>query len=151
VQDFRGEALLFPQHAKKEVLGPDVLVAQPLGLFRRERQNPLALVTQGQIDARGDLLPDRRLRLDLFANRFDVGLAAEKPVSQRLVFPQQAQQQMLRLNVRAAKLAGLVPREEDDPAGLFGVAFEHSVCASRRVRCADWARKPLNRPDRGRR
>ena len=142
MQNLGREAFLLPEHAKQEVLGPDVLVAQPFGFFGRKGENPLAFVTQGQIHARGNLLPDRRLRLDLLANRFDVGLAAEKPVSQSLVFPQQTQQQVLRLNVRAAKLAGLVPREEDDPAGLFGVAFEHSVCASRRVRCADRARKP---------
>src|SRR5579862_5766604 len=33
---------------------------------------------------------------------------------------------MLRLDIRAAKLAGLISREEDYPARLFGITFKHN-------------------------
>ena len=42
-----------------------------------------------------------------------------------LVFAQQAEQQVLGLDIRRAKLAGLVSRKEDDAPCLLRVAFEH--------------------------
>src|ERR1019366_3167243 len=45
--------------------------------------------------------------------------------SETFFFAQQAQQQMLGLNIRRAELAGLVPRKEDDAPGFLRVAFKH--------------------------
>ena len=52
LQNLRGKALLFAQQAQQQMFGADVLVAQPLGLFRRIGQHPLALVRERQVDAR---------------------------------------------------------------------------------------------------
>ena len=47
------------------------------------------------------------------------------PARQALALTNQAEQQVLGLDLRAAKLRGLVPGEEQDPAGALRVAFEH--------------------------
>jgi hypothetical protein len=52
-------------------------------------------------------------------------MRAQEAVGQSLVFAQQAQQQVLGLDIRRAKLAGLVPREEDHATRLLCIAFEH--------------------------
>ena len=44
LQNLRGEAFFFAQQAEEQMFGADVLVAQPLGFFRRVGQHPLALV-----------------------------------------------------------------------------------------------------------
>jgi hypothetical protein len=62
---------------------------------------------------------------DLLADGFDRRVRAQEAVGQRLVLAQQAQQQMLGFDIRTAELAGFVPGEKDDPAGLFGITFKH--------------------------
>src|SRR5579864_739480 len=52
-------------------------------------------------------------------------MRAQKAVGQRLVFAQQAQQQVLRLYIRRAELAGLVSCEEDYAPGFLCVPLEH--------------------------
>ena len=125
VQDFGGEALLFAQQAEQQMLGADVLVVQPLGFFRAIGQHALALVAQRQIHRSGNLLADGGVAFDLLADGFDGGVRAQEAVRQRLVFAQQAQQQVLGLDVRAAELAGFVAREEDDPPRLLRISFKH--------------------------
>src|SRR5271157_416872 len=90
-------------------------------------QYPLALITQRKVHRGRDLLPDGGVPLDLFADGFDRGMGAQEAVGERLVFPQQPQQQVLRLNVRRAELAGLVTRKEDDAPGFLRIAFEHNA------------------------
>src|SRR6478735_2628042 len=52
-------------------------------------------------------------------------MRAQKAVGQRLVFTQQTQQQVLRLYIRRAELAGLVSCKEDYAPGFLGVPREH--------------------------
>src|SRR5579864_8081661 len=52
-------------------------------------------------------------------------MRAQKAVGQRLVFAQQAQQQVLRFYIRRAKLAGLVSCKEDYAPGFLCVPLEH--------------------------
>src|SRR5215467_12489790 len=52
-------------------------------------------------------------------------MIAQKAIGQRLVFTQQAQQQVLRLNVRRAELAGLISGEEDDAPCFLCIPLEH--------------------------
>src|SRR6476659_6726216 len=52
-------------------------------------------------------------------------MRAQKAVGQCLVFAQQTQQQVLRLDVRRTKLAGLVSCKEDDAPGFLGIPLEH--------------------------
>src|SRR5690349_15445121 len=74
------------------------------------------------------------MAFDLLSDRLDRGVRAQEPVGQRLVFAQQPEQQVLRLNVRRTELAGLVAREEDHSPGFFRVAFKHLCSLSERPR-----------------
>ena len=127
VQDLGGEALLLAQQAEQQMLGADVLVIQPLRFFGAIGQHALALVAQRQIHRGRDLLANRGVRFDLLADGLDRRVRAQEAVRQRLVLPQQTQQQVLGLDVGTAELAGLVPREKDHAPGLLGIAFKHSL------------------------
>ena len=74
VQDLSRKALLFSEKPQQQVLRPDVLMGKPLRFLRRKRQHLLALVAQRQIDRGRNFFAHGRLRLDLLADRFDVGL-----------------------------------------------------------------------------
>ena len=99
---------------------------EALGFFRGVGEHALALVGEREVDGGRDLLADGGVLLDLLADGFDGGVRAEKAVGERLVFAKKAQQEMFGFDVRRAKLAGLVAREEDHAPRLFCVAFEHA-------------------------
>jgi hypothetical protein len=86
LQQLRSKACLLAKQPQQEVLGADMLVAQPLSLFRRVSQNALALIGQWQIDACGDFLACGCARFDLFADRLDRRMGVKKAVSQTLIF-----------------------------------------------------------------
>ena len=132
MEDLGGEALLFAQQAEQQMFGADVLVREALGLFSGVGEHALAFVRERQVDGGRDLLANGGVAFNLFADGFDRGMRAKKAVGERLVFAQQAEQQMLGLDVRRAELAGLVPREEDDAPRFFCIAFEHD--SSERLR-----------------
>ena len=110
---------------EQQMLGADVLVAQPLGFFRAIGQHALALMAQRQIDRSGNLLADGGVAFDLLADGFDGGVGAQEPVRQRFVLAQQAEQQVLGFDVGTAELAGLVSREEDHSPRLLRITFKH--------------------------
>src|SRR5713226_2008086 len=62
---------------------------------------------------------------DLLPNGIDSGVRSKEAIGQRLVLAEQTEQQMLGFNVRAAELAGFVPREKYYPACFLRVAFKH--------------------------
>ena len=104
---------------------PDVLVPEALGFLGGEIQDALALLAQRHFHGRGDALANGDARFDLLADGLDRAVRAQKAVRQRLVLAHQAEQQMLGLDVRAAVLAGLVPREKDHAPGFLRIAFKH--------------------------
>src|SRR5580704_8553735 len=65
------------------------------------------------------------MSLYLFPYGFNRCMRAKEAIGQRLVFAQQTQQQVLRLDVRRPELACFIPREEDDATCFFRIAFEH--------------------------
>src|SRR5208283_1893971 len=125
VQNFSREALLFAQQPQQQVLGTDVLVREKRGFVGSVCQHTLALAAQGQVHGSGDLLPDGRVTLNLFPDGFDRCMGPKEPIGERLVFAQEAEQQVLRLDVRRTELAGFVACEEDYSPGLFRVPFKH--------------------------
>ena len=131
MQNLSGKAFFFAQQSQKQVLGPNVLMRKTLGFFGGIRQHALAFVAQRKIDGSRDLLADRGVTFDLLPDRFDRGVGAQKAVGQGLIFAQQPEQQMFGLNIRRAKLAGLVPRKEDDAPGFLRVAFKHKPISPR--------------------
>ena len=102
-----------------------MLVAEALRLFRSAVQNALAFGAERHFHGSGDALADGDAGLDLFPDGFDGTLLAEEAVRQGFVLSHQAKQQMLSLDVGAAVLAGLIPREEDDTTRFFRISFEH--------------------------
>src|SRR6266851_4921776 len=121
----RAEALLFAQDAEEQMLGADVLVAEALRFFRRHIKDALALRAERHFDGGRDALANSDAAFDLFAYRFDRALLAQETVGQRLVLAHQAEQQMLGLDVRAAILAGFVPRKKYDASRFLCITFEH--------------------------
>ena len=130
-EDLGGEALLLAQQAEQEVFGADVLVGEALGLLGGVGEHALALVGEREVDRGGDLLADGGVALDLLADGLDRGVRAQEAVGERLVLAQQAEQQVLGLDVRRTELAGLVAGKEDDSSRLLGIAFEHISPSSR--------------------
>src|SRR5579859_2630262 len=107
------------------MLRTHMFVAQSFGLFGSHVQDALALSAQRHFDRGGNALANGDASLNLFSNGFDRTLLAEETVGQGFVFAHQAQQQMLRLNIWAAILAGLVPGKKYDATRLLCIAFEH--------------------------
>src|SRR5467141_2320195 len=124
-QDFRAEALFFAQDAEEQMLGADVLMTEALRFFRRHVKDALALRAERHFDGRRDALADGDAGFDLFAYGFDRALLPQETIGQGLVLEHQAEQQMLRLDVRTAILAGFVPREKYDASRLLCITFEH--------------------------
>jgi hypothetical protein len=113
------------------VFGADVLVGEAFGFFGGVGEDALALVGERQVDRGGDLLADGGVALDLLADGFDGCVRTQEAVGERLVLAQQAEQQVLGLDVRRAELAGLVAGKEDNSSRLLGLAFEHISPSSR--------------------
>src|SRR6516162_3635116 len=107
------------------MLGANMLMTEPLRFFRGIRQNALALVAQRKVDGRGHLLPNGCVSFNLFPDRLDRRMRAQKAVGQGFVPAQQTQQQVLGLDVRRAELAGLIPRKKDHAPRFFRVPLEH--------------------------
>jgi hypothetical protein len=63
-------------------------------------------------------------RLDSFASL--VGGVGRQPVAKGPMLPQQAQPEMLGLDVTGTQHAGLITGEKDGAASLFGIAFKHA-------------------------
>src|SRR5579863_3445392 len=101
-----------------------MFVPEPFSFFRREVEDALALLAKWNFYRGRNALAHRDTRFDFFANGLDRAVGAQEAVRQRLVFAQQSEQQVLRLDVRAAVLARLVPREKYYPPCLLCVAFK---------------------------
>ena len=89
-QDLRGKALFLAKEAKQKMFRPDVFVAETLGLFGCVREHTLALVGEREVDRGRDLLADRGVLLNLFADGFYGCVRAQKPVGQRFVLTQKS-------------------------------------------------------------
>ena len=107
------------------MFGSDVLVAEPFRFFGGVIEDALAFLAERHFDRRGNAFANGDARFNLLADGFDRAVRPQKTVRERLVFAQQSEQQVLRLDVRAAILAGLVPREKDYSPSLFCIAFKH--------------------------
>ena len=127
-EDGRRDRALFAQDAEQQVLGADVVVQQPIGLFGGELQHALGFGAERDLDRGRDLLAEHRAAFDFLADAFEGQVRArEDPARQPLALANQAQQQVLGLNRDAAELGGLVAGEEKHAPRSFRVAFEHPV------------------------
>ncbi len=125
-EDGRGDGPFLAQDAQEQVLGPDVVVQQPVGFLGGVLQDALGFGAERNLDRRRNLLPEHGAAFDFLANTFEreVG-AGENTAGQSLPLANQPEKEMLGLNGDAAELTRLVPREEKNPPRSFRVAFEH--------------------------
>jgi hypothetical protein len=108
------------------VLGPDVVVKQPISFFGSKLENALGFSAEGDFDGGRDLFAKNRPALNFLANAFQGKVRAGKdPARKPLPLADQSKQQMLGLDRDAAELTGLIPREEQNAPRSFRVTFEH--------------------------
>ena len=98
-QDGRRDRALLAQDPEQQVLGPDVVVQQPIGLFGRELEHALGFRAERNLDRGRDLLAEHRAAFDFLADGFQGQVrSGEDPAGEALAFPNQAEQQVLGLN-----------------------------------------------------
>ena len=61
--------------------------------------------------------------MDIF-DRID---GRQEAVSERTVFSEESQEEMLGLNARSTEITGFVAGEKDHAAGFFGIALEYGA------------------------
>src|SRR6202166_5110139 len=126
-QDAHRRAALDAQDADQQVLGADRGVEHALRLVRGVGEDLLRLLRERQLGGRGDALDEHPLALDLAADVLGLHLeAAEDLVDRLLAFPQDAEEDVFRLDDPAAELAGFVAGEEEGSARLFIVLLKHT-------------------------
>ena len=125
-QDGGGDAALFAQDPEQQMLGPDVVVQQPIGFFGGAAQNALGFGAERNLDRGRHLLAEDRAALDFLADVFQGQMRARKdPARQPFAFSDQAKKEMLGLDRYAAELAGLIAGKEEYSSRPFRVTFEH--------------------------
>ena len=76
---------LFAQDAEQQMLGADVVVQQPVGLFGRELQHALGFGAERDLDRGRDLLAEDGAAFDFLADVFEGQVRARKdPARQAL-------------------------------------------------------------------
>ena len=126
-QDFGTKGFFFPQHPKQQVFRSDVFVTEPFSFFRGVVEDALAFLAEGNFHRSGNALAHGDARLDFLSDGLDRAVGPEKSVGQRLIFAQQAEQQVLRLDVRASVLARLVPCEKDHSTCFLCVSLKQGL------------------------
>jgi hypothetical protein len=98
-EDRRRHRPLLAQDAEQQVLGADVVVEQPVGLFGRELQDALGLGAERNLDRGRDLLAEDRAPFDFLADVFERQMRArENAAGKAFAFPDEPEQQVLGLN-----------------------------------------------------
>ena len=125
-EDAARDARVDAEDPDQEMLGPDVGVHHRLRLVRGVGEDLLRLLRERELLRRGDALDEDAVALDLAADV--VGLhveAGEDLLDDLLAFAKDPEEDVLGLDDLRAELRGLVPGEEEGPAGLLVVLFEH--------------------------
>ncbi len=126
VEDFGGDRILFAQQSEQQVLGADVAIAEPLGLFGGEGQHAFGLARKRQVDLRGDAVAHDRPIFYLLTDQFDVGVRAmEEPRGEVFVLTDQSQQDVFGFDLGRAELACFVAGKENYATRFFRISFEH--------------------------
>ncbi len=127
-EDRRRDGPLFAKDAEQQMLGPDVVVQKPIGLFRGELEDALGLRAEGNLDRGRDLFAEHGAALDFFADAFEGEVGAGKnPAREPFALADQSEEKVLGLNRNASELARLVAGEEEHAPRSFRVTFEHPV------------------------
>ena len=116
LEDPGGDALPFPDEAEEQVLGADVVVAEPAGLVDRELDDALGAWRQADLaDDRAVTATDDELDGGPHLGQLDVHVL-EDPRGDTLAFPDQAEEEMLRPDVVVVEPLRLVLSQGQDLA-----------------------------------
>src|SRR5205823_14737362 len=119
-EDGRGDRSLVAEDAEQEMLGPDVVVQQPIRFLGGELQHALGLRAERNLDRCRDLLAEHGASFNFLADVLEGEMRAREDAARKsLAFADQSEKEMLGLNGDAAELAGLIPREEKNPSRPF--------------------------------
>ena len=125
-QDGGGDAALLAQNPEQQMLGPDVVVQQPIRFLGRTPEHTLGFGAERNLDRGRHLFAEDRATLDFLADVFQGQMRARKnPARQPFTFPDQSKKEMLGLDRYAAELAGLIAGKEENSSRPFRVTFEH--------------------------
>jgi hypothetical protein len=67
---------------------------------------------------------------DLFSDRVHGRMRPQKSIRELLIFSEESEQKVFRLDVRASELTRLIPGKEDNATRLFRVTLKHLVMAA---------------------
>src|SRR3954471_18960439 len=125
-QDRRRDRTFLAQDAEQQVLGADVVVQQPIGLFGRELQDALGFRAERNLDRGRDFLAKHGPSLDFLPDILERQVRArENAAREALSFANQAKEEVLGFDRNATQLAGFVAGKEEDSSGPLGIPFEH--------------------------
>src|SRR4051794_3479481 len=107
------------------MLCADMLVRKARGFFRRISKHTFPFVAERQVHGRGNFFVHNPEIFYLFMDSFYLALTAQETIGERFILTQQTEQKVLGLNIRAAKLAGLISGKKDYAPGLLSIFFKH--------------------------
>jgi hypothetical protein len=97
------------------VLGADVVVQEPVGLFGRVLQDALRFGAERDFDGGRDFLAEDRTAFDFLSDALEREVRpGEDPAGQPLSLANQAEQEVLGFNRDAAELTRLVSGEKEN-------------------------------------
>src|ERR1700757_2131169 len=67
------------------------------------------------------------MSLDLLADGLERSMGAQETIGQGLVFAQESEKKVLRLDIGRPELAGFVASEKDNAPGFLRIAFKHNA------------------------
>ena len=125
-QDGGGHRPFLAEDAQQQMLGADVVVQQPIGLFGGKLQDALGFRAERDLDRGRHFFAEDRPAFDFLADVLQRQVrAGEDAAREPLALTNQPEQEMLGLDGNAAELTGFVTGEEEDSSSPFGVPFEH--------------------------
>lgn len=107
------------------MFGPDVVVQQRVRFFGGVLHDALRQCGERNLDARRERVPGGQPRLNLVPQARELQVRqCQQLAGEPSTLAHEAEQQVLRGDLRRAELAGFVASEEKRPACGFGIAFE---------------------------
>src|SRR3954467_109978 len=110
------------------MLSPNMKIAHSFGFLGGICQDPLTFVAKRQVDGGGYLLSsDGALGGNLTVQLTVIRKRGHQVSHQPRLFTDNAEKQVLRLDVRTGKIASLVSSEKDHATRILGVSLEHKA------------------------
>jgi hypothetical protein len=131
-QEAGGDARVDPEDPDEEVLRTDVGMHHRLRLVGGVGEDLLRLLGERELLGRGDALDEDPVPLDLLPDVVGLHVEAREDLpGDVLALPEDAEEDVLRLDHLRAELRGLVSGEEQSAARFLVVLLEHGSTSTR--------------------